>query len=92
MLGGLKSNAYPPFRAGEFVYVYHYFGAGYYNAYSDNIPESGYGVIVDTPYNGVGPEYLVESSLIGVLIKGKINWYAPNEIHRLQPGNVSSNA
>ena len=90
MLGGLRSNVYPPFKVGEFVYVHHSFGV--YDAYSSTIPASGYGVIVDVAYNEEGPEYLVESSLIGVLIKGKINWYAPNEIHRLQPRNVSSNA
>jgi hypothetical protein len=86
MLVGLANNFPSRFKLGEFVYVYHAFNV--MDSYSTTINDSGYGVIVDTSHNELAAEYLVASTLIGVLINGKISWYAPHEIHRVESRNV----
>ena len=80
MLAGLKNKEFNP---GDFVYVS--LSLTRYSYFSNKIT-AGYGVIVDVgDYNEECPEYLLPSTLIGVLINGSINWYSPNEIFRIKP-------
>ena len=90
MLVGQGNSFFERFEEGEFVYVHCYFDVR--NAYQTTINDSGYGVIVDTSYIESSPEYLLASTLIGVLINGKINWYSPHEILRISSRNVSEHA
>tara|TARA_B100000579_G_C22050374_1_gene496697 strand:+ start:313 stop:483 length:171 start_codon:yes stop_codon:yes gene_type:complete len=53
--------------------------------------ENGYGVVVEASYNENYPEYLLESTLIGVYINGKVNWYSPHEIHRVKRRDAGAN-
>ena len=88
MLVGLKNNYAHDFKVGDFVYAYFSYDLKSY--YSASLPETGYGVIVDAGSDyekSVG--YLLASTLIGVLINGKINWYSPNEILRVNSRDAS---
>ena len=87
MLVGLKNRFENYFKVGDFVYVYCYHNFQY--SYTPIPPEVGYGVVVDTGSDyGENYEYLLASALIGVLINGKINWYSPNEILRVNTGDA----
>jgi hypothetical protein len=90
MLVGQENRFFDRFEEGEFVYVHCYFDMK--NAYQSKVNDSGYGVIVDTSYIESSPEYLLPSTLVGVFINGKINWYSPHEILRINSRNVSKHS
>ena len=92
MLVGLKNNSFlspKKLKPGDFVYVCCYLDVARYAYHSATI-DSGYGVVVEASYNEGYPEYLLESTLIGVYINGKVNWYSPHEILRVKGGDVST--
>jgi len=87
LLGQRINNQHEPVKVGDFVYVYCYLNLR--NAYKTMINDSGFGVVVDTSaYNDCSYAYLLASTTVGVLINGKINWYSPDEIHRVSARNA----
>ena len=81
------------FKVGDIVYVSNHYNSlySYTSCYSDNMLETGYGVIVEiNSCNEDYPEeYLSSLALLSVLINGKINWYSSNEIFRISSRNSS---
>ena len=91
MLVGRKNKIFGVYRRikeGDFVYVNKYLNL--LNAYAYESIETGYGVVINADfYNDKSHSYLLASSLIGVLINGKIKWYPPDEIIKVGPRNAS---
>ena len=87
MLAGLE-NRYSPVKEGDFVYVYQLLNSLIVWEKYDQ-PDHGHGVVIKTVNDDLVGGYLLASSLIGVLINGKIGWYAPHEVLRVNSWDAS---
>ena len=90
MLGGQNSDH--DLKDGDLVYIYQPIDWILTSYDISAQPFNGHGVVVDAMLDSSLPRYLRSARLISVLINGKIGLYAPHEIFRIKPRNVSKNS